>query len=214
MKVYPQINELVSRICARFFLGADAASDRRWIDIATVYIQSAIVWTTNLKKWPKPLRSIVHPFVSGRHNMVSQFQIGKTIVGEELQKKKANGNKPRSDPPSLMDLLTSGTLAAAVDDVEGQTIVQMNLCVAAIQSMAATVMQCLIDISAYSEYVPELREEVEQALKASDGKLTRQALQQMLKLDSFMKETQRLNSPDLSEYRTQTTPFLIHSAGS
>ena len=132
---------------------------------------------------------------------MSEFEVGKSIVAEALRKKKANGNEPLNDPPSLMDMMTSGKFHKGIYDVDDQTVIQMNLCVAAIQSMAATVMQCLIDISTYRQYVPELRQEISRALEESAGVVTKQALQQMLKLDSFMKETQRLNSPDLSKFR-------------
>ncbi|KAF2135571.1 uncharacterized protein K452DRAFT_281332 [Aplosporella prunicola CBS 121167] len=213
IKLYPQINELVSRVCARFFLGAHAANDPRWISIAQIYIQSAFEWTGSLKAWPKSLRPLVHPFVRGRNSMVQQFNTGKSIVAETLAKKKENGNEHLSNPPSLLDLLTSGELARDVDNVEGMAIVQMNLCVAAIQSMAAQIMQCVINLSIYDEYVPGLREEVESALNASGGKMDRAALQKLWKLDSFMKETGRHDTLDLMGFQRKVQEPLTMSNG-
>lgn len=199
LKPYKDVNRLVSRICARIFLGMEAARNDHWLDIASSYIQSAEHWIGNLKRWPRPIRKIIWRWVEGRTRMMSQFEEGKRIVADTLSKKRANGNKPLNNPPSFLDFLTSGKLASAVDDEDGQTITQMNLCVAAIQAQSATVMQCLIDISGYPDYIPELRLEIENALKSTDGHWNKQSLGQLLKLDSFLKETQRLNSPDLSK---------------
>ncbi|KAF2186298.1 cytochrome P450 [Zopfia rhizophila CBS 207.26] len=159
VKAYPKINRLVSRVCARFFQGTDAAHDERWLDVAADYIHSAIVWTGNLKKWPRYLRPLVWRFVSGRHNMMNQFEIGKYIA------------------------------------------------------MSTTVMQCLIDVSVYNQYVPELREEISRVLEASGGVVTKQSLQQMFKLDSFIKETQRLNAPDLMSFQRKVQAPLTLSNG-
>jgi hypothetical protein len=208
VKPYKDVNRLVSRICARIFLGTDAARNDRWLDVASVYIQSAEHWIGNLKSWPRPIRKIIWRWVEGRGHMMSQFEEGKQIVAECLRKKKSNGNKPLNYPPSLLDLLSSGNFTAAADDLEGQTITQMNLCVAAIQAQSATVMQCLIDISGYPYYVPELRAEIEEALVKTGGVWNKQFLGQLLKLDSFLKETQRLNSPDLSKSRTGAETIL------
>lgn len=139
--------------------------------------------------------------------MMQQFEDGRAKVTAALQEKKARGNLALSDPPSLLDLLSSGKHAKTVTDTEEHTITQMNLCVAAIQAMSATTMQCLIDISAYPEYIPDLREEVESALSSTGGVWNRQSLNQLLKLDSFLKETQRLNSPDLSKIIISSSHF-------
>ncbi|OAL29793.1 hypothetical protein AYO20_09085 [Fonsecaea nubica] len=212
-KPYVPLNRLVSRICARMFLGEAAARDDRWLDVAAVYIKTVEHWITNLKKWPKSLRPLVWRFVDGRRQAWQQFEEGRMIVSESLRKKKANGNKPLNDPPSLMDCLTSDQYSDSINDTEYHTIAQMNLCVAAIQAQAATVMQCLIDASGYPEYIPELREEIEQTLQSSGGVWTKQALDRLLKLDSFLKETQRLNSPDLTSYQRRVMQPLTLSNG-
>lgn len=187
---------LVSRISARMFHSAASAENDHWLDIATEHVHSTVVWTENLKKWPAVLRPLVYRFVKGRGYMVQRFEEGKALVAQTLQEKKANGDKPLSSPQTLLDYLYEGPLGP--DDVEAHTIAQINLCVAAIQSMAATVTQCLMDLATHSEYVPELLDEIQTAIEKNSGVVDKQALTDMWKLDSFIKETQRLNPPDLS----------------
>jgi hypothetical protein len=59
-------------------------------------------------------------------------------------------------------------------------------------------MQCMIDLATHNYLVPELREEISQITAQRGGTITKQALADMLKLDSFIKETHRLNLQDLS----------------
>lgn len=187
---------LVSRISARIFHSAASAENDQWLDIAAEHVHSTIVWTENLKKWPCFLRPFVYRFVQGRGYMVQRFEEGKALVAQTLQQKKANTGKPLSNPQTLLDYLYDGQLGP--DDVEAHTIAQINLCVAAIQSMAATVTQCLMDLATHQKYAPEILDEIHAVIERNGGVVDKRALTDMWKLDSFIKETQRLNPPDLS----------------
>ncbi|KAK1702235.1 cytochrome P450 [Colletotrichum lupini] len=93
------------------------------------------------------------------------------------------------------------------------TVAQINLCVAAIQSMAATVTQCLMDLATYPEYISELRDEIEIILARGNGVLSKQSLTDMMKLDSVIKETQRLNPPDLASFQRKVMSDFTLSNG-
>jgi cytochrome P450 len=51
----------------------------------------------------------------------------------------------------------------------------------------------LYDLSAKPEYIEPLREEIRTVMAENGGSITTRALQQMVKLDSFMKESTRCN---------------------
>lgn len=53
------------------------------------------------------------------------------------------------------------------------------------------------------EYIEPLREEAVQALAENDGVLTARALQSMKKMDSFLKETMRLNPASMGKFNTK-----------
>jgi cytochrome P450 len=198
---------LVSRISTRIFHSAKAAENDHWLDIASEHVHSAVVWTENLKKWPIMLRPLVYRFVRGRSYMMQRFEEGKALVAQTLEERRANGGKPLSNPQALLDYLADSDLGP--DDNERHTIAQINLCVAANQSMAATVTQSLMDLATHPEYAPELREEIETTIKQRNGVVDRQGLANMWKLDSFIKETQRLNPPDLSTSPTMDWAIYV-----
>lgn len=196
IKPWPHVMRLVSRISARIFHSAAAAENNHWLDIATEHVHSTVVWTERLKKWPAILRPFVYRFVKGRGYMMQRFEEGKTIVAQTLQEKKAYGGAPLSDPPSLLDHLCDGVVDP--DDVEGHTVAQINLVVAAIQSMASSVTQCLMDLAMHPEYVPGILEEIRMVIGSNGGVVDKRVMTEMWKLDSFIKETQRFNPSDLS----------------
>ncbi|KAJ5003486.1 Cytochrome P450 monooxygenase ATR2 [Colletotrichum sp. SAR 10_66] len=211
VKPWSHVMRQVSRVSARIFHSSDAAEDDHWLDIASEHVHSTVVWTENLKKWPAMLRPWVYRFVQGRGIMTQRFAEGEAVVAETLRKRKARKGGHLSSPPSLLDYLADGELGG--DDVEAHTVAQINLCVAAIQSMASTVTQCLMDLATYPHYLPELREEITSMLAQKNGTLDRQSLADMMKLDSFIKETQRLNPPDLASFQRKVMSDITLSNG-
>ncbi|KAF4964434.1 hypothetical protein FSARC_7620 [Fusarium sarcochroum] len=211
VKPWPHVMRMVSRISARIFHSAASAENDHWLDIASEHVHSAVVWTENLKKWPAILRPIVYRFVKGRGYMMQRFEEGKALVGNSLAERKAHGGKPLSEPQTLLDYLADSVLGP--DDVESHTIAQINLCVAAIQSMSSTVTQCLMDLATHPEYAPELLKEVQRVREARGGVIDKQALTDMWMLDSFIKETQRLNPPDLTSFQRKALSDVTLSNG-
>lgn len=63
-------------------------------------------------------------------------------------------------------------------------------------AMAAT--HTLYDLCAHPEYIDPIREEVIAVIK-EDGVLEQKTLHRMRKLDSFMKESQRMSPPQMRE---------------
>ena len=55
------------------------------------------------------------------------------------------------------------------------------------------------DLAAYPEHVAPLREELEAVLSENNGKFLKSTMPKLRKLDSFMKESQRVNPPGLSK---------------
>ncbi|KAK1709703.1 cytochrome P450 [Colletotrichum acutatum] len=72
---------------------------------------------------------------------------------------------------------------------------------------------CLMDLATYPEYISELRDEIEIVLARGNGVLSKQSLTDMMKLDSVIKETQRLNPPDLASFQRKVMSDFTLSNG-
>jgi cytochrome P450 len=87
----------------------------------------------------------------------------------------------------LLQLKNSDTSLEKVADQE------LFLAIASTHTTSSTLTSVLFDLVAHPEYHEEILAEVRQALEECGGEWTLQRIAQMKKLDSFMKESNRLN---------------------
>jgi hypothetical protein len=66
----------------------------------------------------------------------------------------------------------------------------------------------LYDLAAYQEHVEPLHEELQAVLSEDGGQFRKSTMSKLRKLDSFMKESQRVNPPGLSEYISFSQLYL------
>jgi cytochrome P450 len=77
---------------------------------------------------------------------------------------------------------------------------QLGLIFAAVHTTSLTTTNTLYTLAVTPEYVEPLREEIRNAMADNGDKVTTRALQQMVKLDSYMKEVVRVYPPALSTF--------------
>ena len=94
----------------------------------------------------------------------------------------------------FMDDAASGT-DAMPDKLAGRTLI-LTLASSHTTSMAAC--QALFQMCEHPEYIPELKEEVRRVVEEDQG-WRKTTLTKLRKLDSFIKESQRVHPPSLRE---------------
>ena len=99
-----------------------------------------------------------------------------------------------------------------MDNAEGRSksvlsAINLHVAFAAIHTSAVAVTHIIYDLCAMPEYVEPLRQEIEEAL-AAEGGPTKKAFLKMPKLDSFMRESQRLNPLLLSQSQPPTASLF------
>lgn len=91
----------------------------------------------------------------------------------------------------------------AADESEGKPSKlahrQLLLTLAAIHTSTMATTHVLFDLCARPEYIEPIRDEIEQAIKENGG-WQKQTLNKMQKLDSFLKESQRVAPPSLRKH--------------
>ena len=124
----------------------------------------------------------------------------KLIVPLVIERKKA---KESGDPsyPKHNDLLQ--WMIDAADENEGKPEKlahrQLLLTLAAIHTSTMAATHVLFDLCERPEYIQPIRDEIEEAIKENGG-WQKQTLNRMQKLDSFLKESQRVTPPSLCKY--------------
>ncbi|KAF1953041.1 cytochrome P450 [Byssothecium circinans] len=78
---------------------------------------------------------------------------------------------------------------------------QLELSVAAIHTTTFALTHLLYDTAAHPKYIPILRDEIKTALAQKGGEYNKDCISKMVKLDSFMKESQRLHPPGFANFQ-------------
>jgi cytochrome P450 len=120
------------------------------------------------------------------------------IVRERMEAEKNDPNWQK--PDDMMQWLLNQSAKHGTVSVEQLAKMQLALIFAAIHTTTMTLTNILYTLAVTPEYVGPLREEIVNVMSDNDGKITTRALQQMVKLDSYMKEVTRLYPPSVSTY--------------
>lgn len=182
---------------ARVFQGTDASKDETWLSASTGYVLSVFECIKALKQWPPWLRPFVYRFIPARSAIDKQWTKGRERLLASMEARKEGGGN-LEDPPSMLDNLSVGKNEHLAGDVEKQLLYQMTLVAVGTVTTFSSIVQIIYDLAVHPEYISILREEVQCAERDENGYFTKDSLVAMKKMDSFIKESQRLKAADLS----------------
>ncbi|CAL1694068.1 unnamed protein product [Somion occarium] len=191
ISVFPVMQKIVARVSNRVFVGLPMCRHEGFLNLSIMHTM-AVVRTRKLLSWfPEPLKPMVGFFVNESRRGV---RLGKTFLGptiqERLDKMREFGDDWLSKPDDMLqwtiDLATSK--GKSIDSIV-QYILLINF--AAIHTSSNTFTHALYHLAANPEYIQPLREEVDAVIKEEGW--TKAAMQKLRKLDSFMRESQRMN---------------------
>lgn len=94
-----------------------------------------------------------------------------------------------------------------------QAEIQCQLAVAAIHTTSMSLTHVLYDLLEHPEYIPILRAECEEVLARNGGQYGRSTMDQLHKVDSFVKESQRFNPAGFTTFKRMVMEDLTLSDG-
>lgn len=151
-----------------------------------------------LRAMPKLLHPIVAPLLPSYWRVHANLNTAKKIICPIVEERRAKQaeNDPEYQKPN--DMLQWMMDAANENDGQPHKLAhrQLLLSLASIHTTTMSTAHALYDLCARPEYFEPLRDEVNQVLR-EDGGWGKTTLNKMRKLDSFLKESQRLNPPSL-----------------
>ena len=203
VNVLPILSQILARISNRVFVGFPICRDENWLNAAIGFSQNVTLLSLAIR----PLPPILRPFFA--YPNPAYWKIKKCIQSgidllvpeikrrRELEKAGAANENPRDLLQGIMDMATPGTPEYEPEDLAYR---QLIMSLAAVHTTAAQGSQTMFNMCAYPEYIPELRQEVIDILREDKGKWNKHSLNKMKKMDSFLKETQRLHPPSLCKF--------------
>lgn len=202
----------VTRVNGRGFVGKEICRNKAWIEASIQYTTDAFVGSQKLKQWSLPMRPIVAMFLPETRRLRQFHAVAKRLLVPVIRDRYRKQSDPSYKKPvdMIQWIMDQGAKEVSPPSPETQAELQMLIGLAGISTSTSAATQAILDLAARPEYIAPLREEAEQMFKASDGRPQKKHLNALPLLDSFLKESQRLNPPDMITYdRVINTPITL-----
>ncbi|KAI1176099.1 cytochrome p450 monooxygenase [Nemania sp. FL0916] len=187
---------LIAFLSGRTLVGLPLSRSPEWIDAAINVTLNAMAGSGKLWEYPAWSWPIVQYFLPETKAVRMYFDKTAKMLAPLLKERKQRMSDPDYKPPGDM---TQWLVQHAKGDpwsLKYHTRQHIVLNIAAIHTTSGQLSNTLYELAKKPEYLQPLREEIE--LHAGPGAiLTKQSLFQMKKMDSFLREVQRINVPGL-----------------
>ncbi|KAF2149695.1 putative Ent-kaurene oxidase [Myriangium duriaei CBS 260.36] len=217
IRVHGAVLQLVARTSARAFVGLPLARDTEWLEASIKFTTDTLDCVTAFRRYPSFLWPLVSPWlpelrklrdyrVFAAEKLRPQINDIVTLHRDGLQGIK-NKDSNTADLEALKHNYNMIHWMVGhyhnIDEATAEDIgqLQMTSAFAAISPIGMAVSYAIFDLAAHPEWQEELREEIRNVIKEDgiqDGKLTKRAVPRLRKLDSFIKESQRISPPFLT----------------
>ncbi|KAJ2998236.1 hypothetical protein NUW58_g385 [Xylaria curta] len=187
---------LIAFLSGRTLVGLPLSRSSEWIDAAINVTLNAMAGSGKLWEYPAWSWPIVQYFLPETKAVRMYFDKTAKMLAPLLKERRQRISNPDFKPPADM---TQWLVQHAKGDpwsLKYHTRQHIVLNIAAIHTTSGQLSNTLYELAKRPEYLRSLREEIE--LHADQGAiLTKQSLFQMKKMDSFLREVQRVNAPGL-----------------
>ncbi|KAH9895714.1 cytochrome P450 [Cubamyces lactineus] len=183
--------EIVARASNRVFVGLPACRNREYLDLAIGFTMDVTRDRATINMFPTFLKPLVGRIVgNSARNIRRATPILKPMMEERRRMMEKFGQDWPDKPNDLIQWVMDVGLSRNNTDKEMvQRILLVNF--AAIHTSSNSITHMIYHLAERPEYLLPLREEIEPIIREEGW--TKGALSRMWKLDSFMKEAQRIN---------------------
>lgn len=189
----------MGRTSARIFVGYPLCREPLWLETSIDFARCVFLGSSFLKVIPAVIRPIAGVFSPHMHRIRRHHKNARLLLIPEIQRRRqVAAHSPDWKDKKPNDMLQWLEDASEGDDARPERMVdrQLGMSFAAIHTTTNHLTYVIYDLAArWDRYGPELRTEVEDVLATSGGVWKKTTLTKLTKIDSFMKESQRLNPP-------------------
>lgn len=210
VKVWPSMFRTMALVISLMIVGPELSRDEYWLRTMISFVEDVFVGGWQLKKYSLFMRPIVaRGLVPGirrvwRHQENARRLIVPMIARRRAEKARAEAaGEQYVKPQDMVYWLAEGaakTVPPRSDANVAELCLMMNF--AALHAATVTLTNIVFDLAARPEYVAPLREEYSAAKAKYGGFTEKQAIlvNSLSRLDSFMKESQRMNPGTLTTF--------------
>ncbi|KAH7068213.1 ent-kaurene oxidase [Paraphoma chrysanthemicola] len=200
---------IVAIVSGSVFVGTNICRDPAYLDCTCNYaldLGNATRAVRQIRPWLRPLLAPRLPEV--KHSIERQRQAVRILTPEVQRRIEAQKNDPDwHAPDDMLQWFINRLKKSSVEELADLVLITIF---AALHTTTMTTTSILHTIAATPQYHEELRQEIRTVTAEHDGIMTMKALQQMQKLDSYMKEVTRFwPSSAITFQRVVTKDFTL-----
>ncbi|KAF7880201.1 uncharacterized protein EAF01_012049 [Botrytis porri] len=227
--LFEKVVRIVALVSGRVAVGRPLSRNKEWLQTSTQYTIDCIKAKNAATEWPAWTRYFVVPFLPDvkkvKAHTEKAAELLKPLINQCIRRFKEgkgigedSGDEFDDDQGTFVSWIMKHTSPELRENPYNLAINQLNLSFASIRTTTMAVCHILFDLASHPEFIAPLREEIEQVI-AEDGfevdgggkkYLKKQSMAKLKKLDSLLKESQRLNPPNIiSNIRITTAPLHL-----
>lgn len=195
VSVHHQALRMVALLTGRAFVGPELNRNEQWISSSIQTTVDTFSAAFSLWDYHWAVRPLIAFFSPQVRNIHTQQKKTAELLRPVITKRMREMQSPDFKPP--VDLMQFFLQNLPNHDVFYQSQLHSAVNVAAIHTTSMNVTQVLFDLATYPQHQDPLREELKEVLAGCGGVLDKNALTKMRKMDSFLRESQRLNPPGI-----------------
>ncbi|RDA88937.1 hypothetical protein CP532_0670 [Ophiocordyceps camponoti-leonardi (nom. inval.)] len=212
VKWHPFALRAVTRLSGRAFVGPDINRQERWMDTSINFAVHVFMAGAKLQIFPEWARPLTQYLVSDLGKIRRDIEMAKELIRPVLEQRLRHLDEPTGcgeAPNDMMQWLIEALPEEEKADLQTQAELQLVIAAASIHTTTGLLCECIYDLAAHPDVQDELRDEARQVLEADHGWTRKDSMAKLKKMDSFMREVQRLRGNIVSFLRKVMKPISL-----
>ncbi|KAI0814385.1 cytochrome P450 [Xylaria sp. FL0064] len=207
-RIQPFMVRAVSRLSGRAFVGSSLSRSEEWMGVSVNFAITAFIAVTKLQFFPPWMRPVAQYFVSELKTIRTDLAKAQAMLEPLIEERLGNTDASASEKPDdFIQWLSDALPEEEKRNYFIQAKMQLLLSASSIHTTSNLTTDCIYDLAVHQEMQDILREEVIEVFEGEDAWERKDSIAKLKKMDSFIKESQRLSSNITSFIRKVMKPI-------
>ncbi|KAI0854403.1 ent-kaurene oxidase [Daldinia vernicosa] len=206
-KIQPFMVRTIARLSGRVFVGPLLNRTEEWMNVSINFAITAFIAVIKLQFFPPWMRPAAQYLVSELRTIRRDLERAQAMLTPVIEERIRDAETPGYDKPDdFVQWLQDALPEDQKTDFYIQAKIQLLLSAASIHTTSNLTTDCIYDLAVHQDMQEILREEVREVLNDDEAWERKDSMGKLKKLDSFIKESQRLSGNVTSFIRKVMKP--------
>ncbi|KAI2622158.1 ent-kaurene oxidase [Hypomontagnella submonticulosa] len=206
-KIQPFMVRTVARLSGRIFVGPALNRVEEWMDVSINFAITAFIAVIKLQFFPPWMRPVAQYLVSELRTIRKDLEKAQAMLTPIIEERIRDSEIPGYEKPDdFVQWLQDALPEDQKRDYYIQGKVQLLLSAASIHTTSNLTTDCIYDLAVHQDMQEILREEAQEVFDDDEAWGKKDSMARLKKLDSFIKESQRLSGNVTSFIRKVMKP--------